>query len=896
MKQRVRFIFLCGCLSLFSISVNAQNFGLDSNGIDYTNPQKYTIGGTTVVGLESTTIDVNSLIVRSGLIVNKIITVPGENFSIAIKSLWKMRLFSQVEIVVDKILGDEIFLTIKLSELPKISLYTFDGASKSEQEDLRPLLDIVGTVTPYADFTKRNIENTVKDFYDEKGFLNATVDVYGKTDTVRRNSVIVYIDIVKGPKVKIDEIVLRGNVKVSDRKLLKQMKDTRMRSQINLFYNNPEDPITKNDFSPTGIVNILSSLSYRNILDFVGERVQIRIFNPSKYDEDKAKSDAQKIVVYYNSLGYRDAEIILDSLYPSSDRGIGLAYTVNEGHQYYFRNIIWKGNTKYNSDTLAAILNINKGDVYNQTLLNERISFDLNQRDITSLYMDDGYLFFRITPIEIFAENDSIDLEIRIYEGPQAIIDKIIITGNTKTNEHVIRRELRTLPGQKFNRSLVIRSQREIIALGLFDAEQIAVNPIPHPESGTVDIEYTVVEKPSDQLELSAGYGGQGYGVLASVGIVLNNWSTDQMFKKDGWKPVPTGLGQKLSFRINTTGRLYQAFNIGFVEPWFGGKKANSFSVSLTRTQLGYNIPGTTYDDLEGVFVANGISLGYGIRLKWPDDYFTLLSSVNYFNYHLVDYPLFIATNGDYNNFSVKETLARSSIDDPQFPKSGSNISLSLQFTPPYSAFNNKDYNDISIENKYHFIEYYKWRFNADWYTPLANKLVLRTSIKFGWLGYYNSDVGIPPFERFQLGGDGLSGGYTNSFVGTDIISLRGYEVFSQAGSTSATSTRTEPIFNKYTLEMRYLITKAQAATVYATVFAEGGNLYPDIQSFNPLDIKRAVGVGVRAWLPMFGLLGVDYGIRFDDLIPGDLQPATGFFDYITKNGKFTVILGFEPE
>ena len=364
----------------------------------------------------------------------------------------------------------------------------------------------------------------------------------------------------------------------------------------------------------------------------------------------------------------------------------------------------------------------------------------------------------------IWVEDDSIDIEIRIFEGPQAIIDKIIIRGNTKTSEHVIRRELRTLPGQKFNRSLVIRSQREIIALGLFDAEQIGVNPIPHPESGTVDIEYTVVEKPSDQLELSAGYGGQGYGILASVGIVLNNWSTEQMLKKDGWKPVPTGQGQKLSFRINTTGRLYQAFNIGFVEPWFGGKKPNSLSVSLTRTQLGYNIPGTDYNDLEGVFVANGASLGYGIRLKWPDDYFTLLSSINYYNYHLEDYPYFIATNGDYNNFSFKETLARNSVDDPQFPRSGSNISLSLQFTPPYSAFNNKDYTDASVESKYKFIEYYKWRFNADYYTPLVGKFVLRTAIKFGWLGYYNSDVGIPPFERFQLGGDGLSGGII-SFV-----------------------------------------------------------------------------------------------------------------------------------
>lgn len=894
MKLTVRLILLCGWMTIFSLGLNAQNFGVDSNIIDYSSPKKYTIAATPVIeGLVSSNIDQNSLIVRCGLTAGTPISVPGEDFSIAIKSLWKMRLFSQVEIVIDKILGDQIFLKIKLTELPKISLYSPGGISKSEREDLTEKLDIIGGVTPYADFTRIGIQNTVLDYYADKGFLNATVDVYAKPDTSRYNSVIVFIDIVKGAKVKIDKIVLKGNTEVSDRKLLKQMKDTRMRTQVDVFYNDPEDPITKKDFGPKGIVNILSSISYENVLDFVSQRAQVRIFNSSKYDAAKEKIDRQNIITYYNTMGYRDAKITLDSVYKSSTRTLSLAYTVEEGELYYFRNIIWKGNTKYASTKLDSILRINKGDVYDQTLLNQRISFDLTQLDITSLYMDDGYLFFRITPVEIWAEDDSIDIEIRIFEGPQAIIDKIIIRGNTKTSEHVIRRELRTLPGQKFNRSLVIRSQREIIALGLFDAEQIGVNPIPHPESGTVDIEYTVVEKPSDQLELSAGYGGQGYGILASVGIVLNNWSTDQMLKKDGWKPVPTGQGQKLSFRINTTGRLYQAFNIGFVEPWFGGKKPNSLSVSLTRTQLGYNIPGTDYNDLEGVFVANGASLGYGIRLKWPDDYFTLLSSINYYNYHLEDYPYFIATNGDYNNFSFKETLARNSVDDPQFPRSGSSISLSLQFTPPYSAFNNKDYTDASVESKYKFIEYYKWRFNADYYTPLVGKFVLRTAIKFGWLGYYNSDVGIPPFERFQLGGDGLSGGYTNTFVGTDIISLRGYEVFNQTNSSSA---RTESIFNKYTLEVRYPITKSQSATIYAMAFAEGGNLYPDLAAFNPLDLKRSVGIGVRAWLPMFGLLGVDYGIRFDDLVPGDLQPATGFFDYITKNGKFTVILGFEPE
>ncbi len=892
MKQFLRLVFL-GWMTIYGSMLNAQSYGVDSNSVDYSNPKKYVIGGTRFVGIESKLLDENSLIVRCGLMVNKIITVPGEDFSKAIESLWKMRLFSDIEISVEKILGDQIFLIVKVTELPKISFYSPAGVSKAERDDLREKWEITGGVTPYNAYTKANIAHITEDYFAEKGYLNTRVDVYAQVDTTIPNAVIVYIDIIKGYKVKIKEIAFDGNEEVGDRILRKNMKDNKVRTQFRPLYNDPEHPYKKENFTPAGIVTVLSSLSYYNILEFFSNRIQIRLFNTSKFDADKLKSDEKNILNYYQGLGYRDASLVLDSVYPISARDLGIRYTVHEGTQYYFRNITWKGNVKYSSDTLSMILGIQKGDVYNQTLLNQRISFDLNQRDITSLYMDDGYLFFGITPVEIWAENDSIDLEIRIREGPQATIDKIIIKGNTKTSEHVIRRELRTVPGQKFNRSYLIRSQREIAALGLFDAEQIGINPIPHPEKGTVDIEYTVVEKPSDQLELSAGYGGSGYGVLASVGVVLNNWSTSQMFKKEGWRPIPTGDGQKLSFRINTTGKLYQAYNIGFVEPWFGGKKPNSFSISLTRTQLGYNVYGSDIKELEGIFAANGISLGYGIRLKWPDDYFTLLSQVSYYNYHLENYPNFITTNGDYNNISIKETLGRSSIDDPQFPKSGSTISLSLQFTPPYSLLNNKSYYGLEDQEKYKYVEYYKWRFNAEWYTPLFDKFILKSSMKFGWLGYYNNEIGVPPFERFQLGGDGLSGGYTNSFIGTDIIALRGYELF----TNNSGATRTEAIFNKYTLEMRYLITdKNPSAKIYALMFAEGGNLYPDFRSFNPLEVKRSVGVGVRAWLPMFGLLGVDYGIRFDDMLPGDLQESTGFFDYITRNGKFTVILGFEPE
>lgn len=891
MKKYLR-IAVFVLLGFSSRGLQAQNLGTDSNTVDYANPKQYEIAAIEVTGFTSRLLDENSLIARTGLSVGQIIAIPGDEMATAIKNLWRMRIFSSVNVYIDHVVGDKVWLTIRVAELPKISRYSPFGLSKSEFDDLRPKLDIVSGVTPYTDYVKINIENTIKDFFADKGFLNTRVEVYAKPDTIAPNSVVVYIDVYKGPKVRIETVAFTGNQNVSDRVLRKQMKDTKERTQFKPFYNDPEHPVTKKDFTPGGIVNILSSLSIENIEDFFSERLQVRVFNSSKFNEDKLQKDEKSVLDYYHSLGYRDAVMHRDTIQKVSDRDIAIEYSVEEGTRYYFRNIVWRGNTKYSSDTLSNLLGINKGDVYNQKLLEQRLTFDLNKPDITSLYMDDGYLFFQVTPVEIWAENDSIDLEIRIQEGPQATINKVIITGNTKTNENVIRRELRTLPGQKFNRSLIIRSEREIVNLQLFDQEQIGVNPIPHPENGTVDIEYSVVEKPSDQLELQAGFGGQGLGVLASVGIVLNNWSTSQMFKKGGWRPIPTGDGQKLSFRINTTGRLYQAYNIGFIEPWFGGKKPNSFSISLTRTQLGYNASGTDISDLEGVFRANGISLGYGIRLKWPDDYFTLYNFINYYNYNLNNYPYFITSTGIYNNFNIKETLERSSLDDPQFPKSGSDIALSLQFTPPYSLFNNKDYADLGDEGKFRYIEYYKWRFNADWYTPLFDKFVLRTSVKFGYLGYYNPVIGIPPFERFQLGGDGLSGGYTNTFVGTDIISLRGYDVFSSSNG----SARTEPIFNKYTIEMRYPISRAQSATIYATLFAEGGNLWPDFKSFNPFNVKRTVGVGIRAWLPMFGLLGVDYGIRFDDVPPSYIEPAHGFFDYLTKNGKFTVVLGFEPE
>ena len=893
MKQLAGIFFLI-LISLFSSPAKAQIVaGEDSSQMDYANPQQYEIKD--IRQSEDTrlvTLDWKSLVARTGLQPGQTISIPGDAITKAIQNLWKLRLFSDVEIYAIKIEGKYITLGIRLQELPRISSYSPSGLSKSEFEDIQKRVDIVGGVTPYNDYIKKSIESTVKEYFADKGYLRTTVEVYAKPDTARNNSVILFFDVTKGPKVKIDEITFNGNEEISDRVLKHRMKDTKERFQINPLHNDPDHPWSWSWLKPSSIVHTLSNMTYGSVLDFASDKVRFHLFSPSKYNPDKMTTDEYTVVKYYNAKGYRDAQIIADTAYYVDDRDLRINITLDEGKKYYFRNIFWRGNTKYTTGRLDSILGIKKGDVYNQTLLNQKLNYDPNGGlDISSLYMDDGYLFFHVTPVEVLVEGDSIDLEIRMQEGPQATIAQVIIKGNTKTNEHVIRRELRTLPGQKFSRSDLIRSEREIANLGFFDPEQIGVNPIPHPENGTVDVEYTVVEKPSDQLELSAGFGGQGYGILASVGIVLNNWSTAQMFKKDGWKPLPTGDGQQLSFRINTTGRLYQSFNIGFVEPWLGGKKPHSLSVSFFRTLQSRNDYGTSIDELEGHFLANGATVGYGVRLKWPDNYFTLQSSVNYFNYDLNNWTGFIITDGISNNFSLKETLARNSIDNPQFPRSGSSLSLSLQVTPPYSLLNGKDYSDLSDQEKYKFIEYHKWRFNADWYTPLFGKFVLRSSVKFGYLGYYNADIGTSPFERFQLGGDGLSG-YSNVYIGTDIISLRGYNVL----TNSAGTTRTEPVFTKYTLEMRYPVSLNPSATIYAMAFAEGGNLWPDLASFNPFEVKRSVGLGMRFFLPMFGLLGVDYGIRFDDGVPGDLQDTHGFFDYIGKNGKFSIILGFEPE
>lgn len=881
MKQ-LSIAFLCTILIGMFIPAQAQ-YGVDTNAINFSQPKDYTIGGVRVEGI--VTLDENSLIARSGLIIGSTIKIPGDEITKAIQNLWKLRLFSKVSIQYERITGQNIFLVIQLDELPRISKYSPGGMSKAEEEDIVEKIDIVRG-TPYTDFVKKDIEVKIKEYFADKGFLNTTVDIFVKPDTTKANWVVLYFDVNKGAKTKISDIYFLGNEALSDSRLRGVMKDTKMKTTVRLKLEDPE--AVEKPFDPIGT---LSSLSINSIRNFVADRVQIRIFNTSRYLEDNLITDKKAVISLYNSKGYRDARIVKEDVYYVDDSNLRIDLTIDEGKQYYFRNITWRGNAKYSDGKLDSLLGIRKGDIYNQQLLDTKLNFDPVNGDVSTLYMDDGYLFFQLTPVEVAVVEDSIDIEIRIREGAQATINQVRIKGNTKTNEYVVRRELRTLPGQKFSRSALIRSQNEIARLGYFDPEQIGINPIPNPQDGTVDIEYTVVEKPSDQLELSAGYAGGPFGgVVLQAGIAFNNWSTSQMFKKGSWKPVPAGDGQNLSIRINTNGRRFQSYNFSFVEPWLGGKKPNSLSFSAYRSNFADN-DDFDLSTLEGRFTTTGVSIGYGIRLKFPDDYFTLTSTLSYQLYELVDYENFLIEDGFSHNISIKETLSRISINNPQFPSSGSSISFSVQITPPFSLLNQRDYSNLENDEKYKFIEYHKWRFTADWYTPVVGKFVLRSSVKFGLMGFYNSDIGVSPFERFQLGGDGI----TNfNFYGTDIIALRGYDIFNVASGFS--TPRNEPIFSKYTLELRYPISLNPSATISAHAFAEAGNLWPDFDTFNPFDVKRAVGLGIRAWLPMFGLLGLDYGIRFDEKLPGELIPSDGVFDYILNNGKFTVILGFEPD
>jgi outer membrane protein insertion porin family len=628
-------------------------------------------------------------------------------------------------------------------------------------------------------------------------------------------------------------------------------------------------------------------------------------FSSSKYDVKKYDESKDNLLNYYNSLGFRDAVIERDTIYHNAVGHLNIDMQIKEGRKYFFGNISWRGNTKLPDSVLTSILNIKKGDIYNREVFFNKLGKTTTAEggDISGIYQDDGYLFFNINPIETAVYNDTIDFEVRIQEGPQATIKTIRIAGNEKTKDFVVRREIRTVPGDKFSRTLLIRSQREISQLNYFDQEKIKIDPVPNPEDGTVDINYGVEEKSSDQLELSAGWGGF-IGLTGTLGVTFNNFSSKNIFKKSAWDPLPMGDGQKLSIRFQSNGKAFRSTNFSFTEPWFGGIKRNSLTFSVYNTKFGQ-----TFDQVTGMFDPNaadsryisttGATISFGRQLSWPDDYFSLSMGLNYTRYTLKDYaidPFNLPNfdNGIVNNLNLRIALQRTSIDQPLFPRTGSTFLLSGQLTPPYSLF---DPNFAFKQNPYELLEYHKWRFNGEWYVPLGKpageernkQFVLKFAAKYGFVGRYNSDLTISPFERFQVGDAGLSNQF--ALLGFDIIAQRGYPVYETSNPKinpdQQSSRQKFTIFNKYAVELRYPLSLAASSTIYALTFFEAANGWYSMKDYNPFKLRRSVGVGMRFFLPMFGLLGFDYGIGLDRLNANNsLKDAA----------RFTFMLGFEPE
>jgi outer membrane protein insertion porin family len=861
-------------------------------------PHEYIIAGITVTGTKY--LDQQLLISISALAVGDKVMIPGgDNFSKAILNLWKQNLFSNIKILITKVQGDNVWIEINVTERPRLSNVFYKGVKKSESEDLAGKTGLVkGQVI--TENRKRNADEAIQKYFQEKGFRAVDVVIQEEFDKNLANSQTLTFHITKGKKVRVNEINFYGNEYVSDTRLKKQLKGTKEMTKITLFPSHVPGPYGVNQpMSFNEFLNKRGYLSVTGFKEFLDPYFRFKLFSSAKFNAQKYGEDKERLLEYYNSLGYRDAAIVADTQYYSTSGNLNVDIKVGEGRKYYFGNIAWKGNTKYSDSILNFLLGIKKGDIYNIDVLNKKLGKQLSPEggDISGLYMDDGYLFFQVNPVETAVYNDTIDFEIRMVEGPQATIKNVNISGNDKTKEHVIRRELRTVPGEKFSRADLIRSQREIANLGFFNQEAIGINPIPNPDDGTVDINYSVEEKSSDQLELSAGWGG-GIGLTGTLGVSFNNFSVKNIFKREAWSPLPTGDGQKLSMRIQSNGKAYQSYNFSFTEPWLGGKKRNSFSISLYKSIFrtgGYDNNGKyIYSDSQSL-KNFGVSIALGKQLKWPDDYFTLTYALNYTQYKLNNYPAayFGFDSGTSHNTSLKLTLSRYSLDQPIFPRSGSNFMLSGQFTPPYSLINK----DITSEDSYKTPEFHKWRFTGETYIPIgkpmgadkSRQFVLKAAVKYGFMGRYNPKLDYSPFERFQVGDAGL----TNNFglLGYDIIAHRGYPVYDNSNPSvnpdQQQASQFFIMFNKYTLELRYPFSTNPSSTIYGLAFFEAANGWYNYKDYNPFRLRRSVGVGMRFFLPMFGLLGFDYGIGIDRIRPnGNLKDAA----------RFTFMLGFEPE
>lgn len=868
MKLKLRLTAITLLLLQFT-SFGQIRLGDDLSEIDYSNPREYIIGGVTVTGVQY--LDHNVLIMLSGLQVADRIEIPGDKIRKAIEKLWAQGLFENVRISATRFSDDLVFLNIDLQERPRLSKFSFKGVKKSEADDLRDKIKLVK-----GDVVTENVvirtSNIIKKHFTGKGFLNTEVEIEQVRDSVKANEISLVIRIDKNNKVRIDKIHFSGNENLSSTRLKRAMKNTKDKGVFRPFHA-LDQLVTK---TPRKVLTLNADTLIGFGTDVINENFRFRIFKSSKFIRDDFKEDLNSLIAKYNNEGYRDAAIVRDSVYRSGPRTISIDIAIEEGRRYYFGDIKWVGNTKYTAEQLNEVLKIRRGDVYNQSELDANLNYNPNEIDISTLYLDDGYLFFSVTPVEVRVENDTIDMEMRIREGKQATINKVIVKGNTRTNDHVVMRELRTRPGQMFSRSDIIRTTRELAQLRYFDPEKITPTPIPNPGDGTVDIEYKVEETSSDQIELS---GGWGYGrVVGTLGLSFNNFSARKIFQGSAWRPIPSGDGQKLSLRMQSYGKGYLSYSASFTEPWLGGKKPNSFSVSYYHSLYSNGLARSSENYQS--FKIDGFMLMLGKRLAWPDDYFTLMQRISIQTYRLNNYGSIFAFgngNGKYNNYSYGITFARNSIDSPIFQRSGSEVSLSLDVTPPYSLFSNKDYASMADQDKFKWIEYHKWKINFSIYRQIIGNLVLSARTKYGFLGSYNNDIGITPFDRFYLGGDGLSG--YNNLDGREIIGMRGYSNESLTPDYYKNKNVGGTIYNKSTLELRYPLSLNPSATIYVMTFLEAGNAWKDFSSFNPFALKRSAGVGVRVFLPMFGLLGLDWGYGFDD-IPGLPSANKGQFHF----------------
>lgn len=813
-------------LALVSLGLHAQE---GAPLMDYAMPQTYEIGGITVSGTR--TVDANAVKLFAGLQVGDKIEVPGERISRAIRNLWDQKLFSDARIEAAEIRGRTIFLHIVVVERPLLNRWKYVGATKNESEKLDEMTGLARRqMVSEAMLTRAR--KAIRDHYVDKGYLRADARFREYPDTLPGafdNSVMLLIDVERGPRIKIKDVEFEGNEELTDKRLRRALKKTKRKRWWN-------------------------------------------IFGSSKFISKEFKADKAKVIGLYNNEGFRNATIVKDTMYFVSPKRVRVDLTVDEGNRFYFRNITWTGNTKHRTSRLDSILNIRKGDVYSKKVLDSRLYMNPTGRDISSLYMDDGYLSFYPEPIEMVAEGDSIDLEIRMREGRQYRIRNVIIKGNSKTNEHVVRREIRTKPGQLFNRSDVIRTQRELSQLGYFDPEKLGVNPIPDQRTGLVDLEYTVEEKPSDRLELSGGWGAGR--LVMSLGLSFTNFSLRKIADPSSYQPLPAGDGQTLNLRAQTNGRFFQSYSLSFVEPWLGGRKPNSLSFSAYASVQSNGVKryvdsedGRIRNPLRQSLIIYGATIGLGKRLQWPDDYFILRQNISYQLYDLQNFSsgqvVFSFTDGTSNVLAYQISLSRNSVDQPFFARTGSDVTLSLKATPPFSLLSpGKDYASLPADQRYNWAEFHKWKLTTQWFNKLTNSksghnLVLMARAGWGFLGRYSDAIGDSPFERFYLGGAALTGFQLD---GREIVGLRGYDDFSLSPSTGNFAV------SKYTAELRFPVSLNPQATIYTLAFAQAGNTWRNFDEFNPFRLYRSAGVGLRLFLPMFGPMGLDYGWRLDDV------------------------------